>query len=440
MRLYGTMEIDNDGVLNIGGVSSLKLVEEFGTPLLVLDEAEIINNIQLYNKAFREFYPDFALAYAGKAFMNRTLCKILEARGIGIDVVSGGELFMALQAGFPAADIYFHGNNKSEDEIKMALESGVGRIMLDNLQEAFLLNQLSDKKQKVILRVTPGIEAHTHEFIQTGQLDSKFGVSVYRGQALETIREILKMDNLELMGIHSHIGSQIFNMTSFARVVDVLMELMVEVREKTSHTLTELDLGGGLGVAYLEEEELSDINEYARIISERVIKNSSRHRFPEPRVIIEPGRSIIATAGTTLYRVGTIKEIPSVRKYIAVDGGMTDNIRPALYGAEYEALIANRALDSNEEMVTVTGKCCESGDILINNINLPEAENGDILAISCTGAYTYSMANNYNLIPRPAVVIVKDGKADLIIRRESYEDLLKYDILPERFKNEVSLS
>lgn len=438
MRLYGTMEIDQNGVLNIGGISTVELVQKYGTPLLVLDEKEIRNNIKRYQEAFKENYSKVKLAYAGKAFMNRTLCKILEEEGMGLDVVSGGELFTALSADFPAEAIYFHGNNKGLNELKMAINAGVGRIMVDNLQEARLINQLTNKKEKVILRVTPGIEAHTHEFIQTGQIDSKFGVSIYRGQALEVIKEILKMENLELMGVHAHIGSQIFNLSSFAREVDVLMDFMAEVREKTGYTMLELDLGGGLGIAYLEKEEIPDLNEFARLISDRVTTRAEKLKYPLPVVIIEPGRSIIGTAGTTLYTIGTIKDIPAVRKYLAVDGGMTDNIRPALYGAEYEAIIANRALEANREMVTVAGKCCESGDILIHDIKLPEARSGDILAVSCTGAYTYAMASNYNCLLKPAIVLVKEGQADIIVRRESYEDLINNDVIPERFQGELT--
>ncbi len=438
MRLYGTMEIDQNGVLNIGGISTVELVKKYGSPLLVIDEAEIRNNIRKYFRAFRANYPEVRLAYAGKAFINRTLCKILEEEGMGLDVVSGGELFVALAADYPPEGIFFHGNNKSLDELKMAINAGVGRIMVDNLQEAKLISQLSHKKVKVILRVTPGIEAHTHEFIQTGQIDSKFGVSIYRGQALEVIKEILKMENVELMGIHAHIGSQIFNLTSFAREVDVLMDFMSEVRAETGHTMAELDLGGGLGIAYLEQDEVPDINGYARLIAERLSMRAEKLKYPLPKIIIEPGRSIIGTAGTTLYTIGTIKDIPAVRKYLAVDGGMTDNIRPALYGAEYEAVVANRALKPNKEIVTVAGKCCESGDILIHDIKLPETRSGDILAISCTGAYTYAMASNYNCLPRPAVILVKENKADLIIKRESYEDIIRNDVLPERFKGELT--
>lgn len=440
MRLYGTMEINNDGILMIGKYSTLDLIKEYGSPLLVLDEKEIRNNARKYVDSFRDFYPRAEIVYAGKAFINRTLCRILAEEDLGLDVVSGGELYIALQAGFLPEKIYFHGNNKSVEELKMALESGVGRIMIDNLQECFLLNELAAGrgcKVKVILRVTPGIEAHTHEFIQTGQIDSKFGVSIYRGQALDTIKEILKLERLELTGIHAHIGSQILNTTSFAREIDVMMDFMNEVRQETGFILRELDLGGGLGIAYTENESNPDIREYASLVAERVQINSNRLNYPEPVIINEPGRSIIATAGTTLYTIGTIKDIPAVRKYLAVDGGMTDNIRPALYGAEYEAVIANKAAKKDYEIVTIAGKCCESGDILIHDIKLPQAEPGDILAISCTGAYSYAMSSNYNGLPRLAVVLVNEGKADLIIRRESYNDLIKNDLIPDRFEREL---
>lgn len=436
MRLYGTMAIDEEGVLNIGGISTVELVNRFGSPLLVLDEKEIRNNARKYVESFKKYYPKSRTAYAGKAFINRTFCRIIEEEGLGLDVVSGGELYVALKAGFPPERIYFHGNNKSISELDMALKAGIGRFMVDNLQEAHLLNKLAgndDSKVKVILRVTPGIEAHTHEFIQTGQIDSKFGVSIYRGQALEVIKEILSLERLKLKGIHAHIGSQIFNLTSFAREVDVLLDFMAEVRDKTGYILDELDLGGGLGIAYTEDDIHPDIEEYARLIGDKVREKAHMLNYPLPVIINEPGRSIIGTAGTTLYTIGTIKDIPAVRKYLAVDGGMTDNIRPALYGAEYEAILANRALEEGKELVTIAGKCCESGDILIHDIKLPEARPDDILAISCTGAYSYAMASNYNGLPRPAVVLVNDGRADLIIKRESYDDLLKNDVIPERF-------
>lgn len=436
MQLFGTMEIDQKGILKIGGISSIELVKEFGTPLLVLDEEEIRRNARKYKRAFIEHYPETKIVYAGKAFINRTLLKIIAEEGLGLDVVSGGELYTALQADFPVEKIYFHGNNKSLAEIKMAVEAGIGYFMVDNLQEARVINSLAndgDEKVKIILRVTPGIEAHTHEFIQTGQIDSKFGVSIYREQALEVIREILKLKNLNLIGIHAHIGSQIFNLTSFAREIDVMLDFMNQVKVKLDYYLEELDLGGGLGIAYTSEDERPDINHYARLIWEKLKEKAYSISYKLPQIIVEPGRSIIATAGTTLYTIGSIKEIPAVRKYLAVDGGMTDNIRPALYGAEYEAVLANKANRKEGELVTIAGKCCESGDILIHDINLPVAESGDILAISCTGAYTYAMSNNYNSLPRPAIVLVKGGQADLIIQRESYEDLLKNDVIPERF-------
>lgn len=435
--MYGTMEISNSGVLHIGGISTVDLVEKYGTPLLVFDEWEIRKKAREYVKAFNKYYPNSRTVYASKAFLNQALCYIIEEEGLGLDVVSGGELYIALKAGFPPEKIFFHGNNKSNAEIKMAVEAGIGRFMLDNLKEARYINKVAgrlEKSIKAILRVTPGIEAHTHEFIQTGQIDSKFGVSVYRDQALKAIEEIIRMDNIELTGVHVHIGSQIFNLTSFSRTIDVMFEFMNNVRDKTGYILKELDLGGGLGIPYTEDEPDPGIDEYARLVSEKVREKSHEFDYPLPVIINEPGRSIIGTAGTTLYTVGTVKEIPFIRKYLAVDGGMTDNIRPALYGAEYDAILANRADDEREEIVSIAGKCCESGDILIHDIKMPEAREGDIIAIPCTGAYTYAMSSNYNGLRRPAVVLVNDGNADLIIKRESYEDLIKNDIVPARLR------
>lgn len=436
MKLHGTMDIDDEGVLNIGGVSTSELVESFGTPLLVLDEEEIRQNIGKYVNSFEENYCNFKVLYAGKAFLNRTLCKVLEEEKIGLDVVSGGELYIALQAGFPPEEIYFHGNNKLPAEIEMGLENDIGRFMVDNLQEAELLNELAGKKDKqvdVILRITPGIEAHTHEFIQTGHLDSKFGVSFTNGQALNLIKKIINSENLNLKGLHAHIGSQIFDFIAYEKLIEVMFEFLDEIKTETGQILKELDLGGGLGIMYTEEDDPPVINDFIEVVTNKVSDEADNYNYPLPQVLIEPGRSIVGTAGTTLYRVGTIKKVPEMSKYIAVDGGMTDNIRPALYDADYDAFLANRCNEKAAEKVTIAGKCCESGDILIEDINLPAARPGDILAVTSTGAYTYAMSSNYNGIPRLAVVLVRDGEANLIIKRESYDDLIGNDVIPEGY-------
>ena len=433
MQLYGTMKVDNDGILNIGGIRATDLVKKYGTPLLVIDEEELRNNINQYMDAFNDNYSEFKVVYGGKTFLNRTICKILAEKGAGLDVVSGGELFIAMSAEFPAEDILLHGNNKLEEELEMALQYKTGRYIIDNQQEAELLNKLAGevgKKVNAILRVAPGIEAHTHEYIITGHLDSKFGVSFAGGKAREVLKRIMDFDNINVTGIHSHIGSQIFELESYQKLIAVLFNFLDEFRQDTGEILTELDLGGGLGVPYLQGDNPPSITEFIQIVSEAVKKEAKEYNYPLPRIIVEPGRSVIGTAGTTLYRVGSIKKIPGNSKYIAVDGGMTDNIRPALYDAKYEGFFANRCYDKNEDKVNIAGKCCESGDILIKGAELPSANRGDILAITVTGAYTYSMASNYNGIPRPAVVLVKDGNDNLINKRESYRDLLKTDVVP----------
>jgi diaminopimelate decarboxylase len=437
LRLYGSMEIDKKGVLNIGGISSIKLAEKYDTPLLVLDEKEIRDNARKYVNLFNKYYPRSRTIYASKAFLNLSICKIIEQEGLGLDVVSDGELYTALKAGFPVDDIYFHGNNKTASEISMAMDAGIAYFMVDNSQEASIINNLAIKKnkiQRIILRVTPGIEAHTHEFIQTGQIDSKFGVSIYGDQAMNAINDILKLKMLDLRGLHVHIGSQIFNLISYVRAIDVMLDFMSEVRDETGYVLKELDLGGGLGISYTENETSPGIYNYTKLVAENLQEKCEKLDYPLPDIINEPGRSIIGTAGTTLYTIGTIKNIPGIRKYLAIDGGMSDNIRPALYGAEYEAVLANRADEIGTELVTIAGKCCESGDILIHDIKLPRANCGDILAMSCTGAYSYAMSSNYNGLPRPAVVLVNEGQSDLIIKRESYEDLIRNNLIPERLK------
>lgn len=443
MRLHGTMAITQAGHLTIGGCDTRELVERFGTPLMIVDEAEVRRKCREYRTAFRGTGVENETIYASKAFLTMSMCKILADEGLGLDVVSGGELYIAQVANFPLKKVYFHGNNKTPQELAMALEAGVGRFMIDNLQEVQILNHLAAErgmKADVIFRVTPGIEAHTHEFIQTGQLDSKFGMGVSNGVAFEVIREAMALPQIRIRGIHCHIGSQIFNLESFARTVEIMMDFMGELRDGLGLTIRELDLGGGVGIPYTSSEEEVSIREYALIVADTLKRKAAELNLPLPKVINEPGRSIIATAGTTLYTIGTIKEIPGIRTYVAVDGGMTDNIRPALYGAQYEALVANKALAEPTQTVTITGRACESGDMLIHDLQIPEVEAGDIIAVSCTGAYTYAMSSNYNALPRPAIVLVNEGEADVIIRRETYHDLVRRDRVPQRLENTETLA
>ncbi len=443
MKLQGTMNINQKGHLEIGGCDATDLVQEFGTPLYVMDEDFVRQNCRNYYEAFNGSYPNSQVIYASKAFVTAAMCKIVEAEGLGLDVVSGGELYTALLAKFPAEKIYFHGNNKTPDELKMALEANIGRFVVDNLYEMEMLNALAgeaNKKAHILIRLTPGIEAHTHEYIQTGQIDSKFGMVISNGQALEGIKKALTYENLVLKGLHCHIGSQIFELESYQHAAEVMMEFVHKVTVETGLKVEELNLGGGFGIYYCAGDRPASVKTYATIVMEAVKRKAEEYGIALPKVIVEPGRSIVGAAGVTLYTIGSVKDIPGVRKYVAVNGGMTDNPRPALYQARYAAIIANKANLPKEDEVSIAGKCCESGDMLIWDLAVPQVEPGDILAVSATGAYNYSMASNYNRIPRPAVVLAKDGKAELIVRRESYADIVQNDIIPERFKKNQKLS
>lgn len=437
MVQHGTMEVNEEGNLEVGGCDVTNIATEYGTPLYILDEKELRDNCRAYRQAFEEWYPKSETIYASKAFMSLTICKIVEEEGLGLDVVSGGELYTALEADFPTDKIYFHGNNKTPEELEMALNEEIGRIVVDNDYELELLNELADQQGKradILIRVTPGVEAHTHSYIQTGQTDSKFGVGIQNGLALETIKKAVELENIDVKGIHCHIGSQIFNLESFEVAVDVMLDFVEEVKTETGLVMEELNIGGGIGIKYTDEDQSVSIDKYAELVAKAIKQKCKEINIPLPKVINEPGRSIIGTAGSTIYTVGSIKNIPDVRKYVAVDGGMPDNIRPALYEAEYEAIVANKANQKPEEVVSITGKCCESGDMLIWDIELPEMEPGDILLTPCTGAYGYAMANNYNSLPKPGVVLVNNGQVEEIIRGERYEDLVAKEEIPARLK------
>jgi len=435
MHLQGTMQVNERGRLNIGGCDVVQLARDFGTPLYIFDEAHIRKNCQLFYQAFAIAEGRSKVIYASKAFLTTAMCRIIASEGLGLDVVSGGELYTALAAGFPVNDIYFNGNNKSYAELCQALEAGIGRFVVDNFYELEVLSRLAAERgqtARVILRVTPGIEAHTHEYIRTGQIDSKFGFTLPNGQALAAAKRVKELPGIKFKGLHCHIGSQIFELEPYSQAAATMLELAAEIKEATGLITAELDLGGGFGIYYTAEDSPRLIEEYAKTILGRVKEEAGALGLPLPRVIVEPGRSIIGPAGCTAYTVGVIKEIPGVRKYVAVDGGMTDNIRPALYGAKYEAIVANKAILPAEETVAISGKCCESGDMLIWEAELPRLEAGDILIVACTGAYGYTMASNYNRLGRPAAVLVYEGNADLIIKREDYNDLLRNDVLPAR--------
>ncbi|MFH1362181.1 MAG: diaminopimelate decarboxylase [bacterium] len=417
-NLPDTAKINKLNHLEIGGVDCLDLAQEFGTPLYVMDEATVRNRCRGYLDSFRKYYPNTEVAYACKALCTAGILKVVDSEGMCFDVSSGGEVYTALKSGIDPKKLYFHGNNKTRAELKMALEAGVGRIMVDTTQEIINLAQITKelgRPAEVMMRINPGIEAHTHEYIKTGLIDSKFGVP--QNEIEEAVQFIQKREQIKLVGFHAHIGSQIFDTKPFVDETKLLIELTKR------YGTEELNIGGGPGIAYQSSDEPPGIEAYAEQIT-KVLKGQT-----EAKLVLEPGRSIVGNAGVTLYTVGAIKNIPDVRKYILVDGGMADNPRPILYQAVYDAKIANKANDQASEKVTIGGRFCESGDILIKDIKLPKVEVGDSLAVLSTGAYGYSMASNYNRVGRPAMVLVNNGQATLIVKREDYDDLVRNDVV-----------
>jgi len=425
--LPSSARLRSDGHLEIGGADTVELAREFGTPLFVMCEQTFRERARRY----REAYPRADVYYAGKAFLCVEMARMVAAEGLGLDVASGGELYTALKADFPPERIIFHGNNKSDAELEMGLNGGVGRIVADSMEELERADRIAGSlsaRGNVMLRVTPGVEAHTHEYIQTGQEDSKFGMSVEGGVALEAAKRARDLANIDVVGFHSHIGSNITGVEAFLRTVEILAEFCATVRDATGIAPAELNLGGGLGIAYTRGDFPARVESFATEVRAKLETEMKRYGLPVPRVGVEPGRWLIANAMVTLYTVGTVKEIPGIRTYVSVDGGMSDNIRPALYGARYEALLANKADVPSDHVVTIAGSHCEQGDLLIKDVSLPASvARGDILAVPATGAYGYSMASNYNRFPRPAVIAVQDGRAREIIARETYDDLIARD-------------
>lgn len=433
MFLHGTSRISSSGELVIGGVSTVSLVEQFGTPLIVYDEMLIREQMRAYIRPLVARGTLHRIAYACKAFSSVAMCRLAEEEGLWLDAVSAGELHTALRAGFPPERIFMHGNNKTPEELVMAIEAGVGMIVLDNFYEIDLLAETLSRygaSMDVLLRVAPGVDAHTHEYITTGQQDSKFGFDLFSGQVQRAVEHVAAYPQIHIIGLHSHIGSQIFDVDGFRAAAERMAELYTGLEKRYGLQLSVLNLGGGLGVRYTQEDMMPPIEHAVAGILEVTEAAFRKHGRPFPILMLEPGRSLVAAAGTTLYRIGSRKEIPDVRTYVAVDGGMTDNPRLALYEAKYEACVANKMLVTDtKETVSIAGKCCESGDMLIWDAVLPRTEPGDLLAVSCTGAYNYAMASNYNRIARPAVVFVKDGKARLVIRRETLDDVVHLDIV-----------
>lgn len=437
MFLHGTSKINNRGHLEIGGCDVADLKEQFGTPLYIVDEALVRQRAREYVAAFEQTGLRFQVAYASKAFSVKAMCILAEQEGLSLDVVSDGELFTALEAGFPVERIHFHGNNKTDEEINMGIDAGIGCFVVDNFIELYRLNELAAEKNavvKVLLRITPGVEAHTHDYISTGQTDSKFGFDLGNGSAEKAVELANTLEAIHLLGIHSHIGSQIFEVEGFKMAVEKLAQFAVHIRDTYNVIFEVINVGGGFGIRYIEGDTPLPVATYVTAIADSLKENFTKANYAWPEIWVEPGRSLVGDAGTTLYTVGTQKDIPGVRRYVAVDGGMTDNPRPALYQSKYDAVVANRANEEATELVSIAGKCCESGDMLIWDVKIPEVSRGDLLAVFCTGAYNYSMASNYNRIRRPAVVFVKDGQADVVVERESLADIVCNDVVPARLQ------
>ncbi len=430
--LYKNLSVNEKGHLAIGGMDGVELAAEYGTPLYVLDEEVIRQNCRTYVEAMHDaFGPDAAPLFASKALCFKGIYPIVESEGMCVDVVSPGEIYTALAAGFPAGKMFFHGTNKTDSDIEYGVMSGVGHFVVDNLNELAILDNVCEKqgvKQKVLLRLTCGLDPHTLEAINTGKVDSQFGVPIDTGQADNFVKEAMSCGNISIEGFHSHVGSQIFESDSFNRQVEILAEYAAKCRDEYGLTVNVLNIGGGFGVRYTEEDPKLNIPERINEIKGHLEVACEKYNLEMPTVYMEPGRSIVADAGVTLYTTGGIKEVKGYRNYVTVDGGMTDNPRYALYKSEYTVLNASRASENADFECTIAGRCCESGDRVAEDIKIAKPERGDIVAVLTTGAYNYSMASNYNRIPRPAMVMIKDGSSRLVIKRESFEDLLRNEL------------
>ncbi|MGI5897376.1 MAG: diaminopimelate decarboxylase [Oscillospiraceae bacterium] len=432
MFVSRNLDVNEKGHLTIAGNDAVDLARKYGTPLYVMDEDLIRENCRQFRQSFERYYNGAGLAcYASKAFCCKEMCRIIAEEGMGLDVVSIGELYTALGVAFPAERIYFHGNNKSDEELRYALEQNIGCIVVDNREELLRLNAMAErlgKKPDIMFRIKPGIDAHTHSFVRTGQIDSKFGLALETGEALTVLKEAVGMQHVHLKGVHCHIGSQIFDLEPFQLAARVMLGFIAQLKRETGFEVEQLNLGGGFGIKYVPENTPVPYDEYIKEVSVVVAEEAQKLGVRQPFILIEPGRSIAGPAGVTLYTVGAVKEIPNIRTYVSVDGGMTDNPRYALYQAEYDMAIANRAAQEKDTVVTVAGKCCESGDLLGEKVPLQQVQAGDILAVFATGAYNYSMASRYNRTAVPPVVMVKDGTSRIVVKRETLEDLVKNDL------------
>jgi len=430
--LPDTAGVSEKGHLTLGGCDVVELVAEFGTPLYVFDEATLRRTCAEYRKEFGQSYGDVLVIYAAKAFVNRALAMIIKEEGLGLDVVSGGELSIARSVDFPMGKVYFHGNNKLREEIELAVSCRVGRIVVDNLYELPLINEVAKESgitQDILIRLTPGVDAHTHRHVTTGVIDSKFGLPIALGQAEEAVVKAMSSSNLKLIGLHVHLGSLIFSAEPYQEAIKIVFRFAAEMRERHGLDFREFSPGGGFAIEYTRDAPAQGVAYYAGAIAEAIQSSSKELGMQLPRLIVEPGRAIVGRSGVAVYRAGATKDIPGVRRYISVDGGMADNIRPALYGSRYEVLIANKVTEDEVEQVSIAGKFCESGDVLAKDVDVPKTVPGDTVVIPVAGAYCLPLGSNYNASLKPAVVLVKEGKARIIRRRESYDDLMRCDFV-----------
>lgn len=431
MFISDNLTVNEKGHLAVSGVDTIQLAEEYGTPLYVMDESVIRDACSRFRRSMEEFYGDGLVCYASKAFSCKEMYRIVNSEGIGIDVVSAGELYTAASVDFPMEKVCFHGNNKTDAELELAVEKKVGRIIVDNIYELERLDKFAEKKGvsvNIMFRIKPGIDAHTHDFVKTGQIDSKFGFALETGEAFEAVKTAIKLKNVELVGLHCHIGSQIFDIDPFVHAAEVMLGFIAKIKAELSYEIKELNLGGGFGIKYTNEDKPSPFEKFMECVSAEVKKICAEKNIRLPFIIIEPGRSIAAPAGLTLYTIGGIKNIPNIRTYVSIDGGMCDNPRYALYKSEYDIENASRAGEEKTEKITLAGKCCESGDLIGENMPVQHVEVGDIVAVLATGAYNYSMSSNYNRLCKPAVVMVKDGQSRLAVKRETLEDIIRNDV------------
>ncbi|MDF2556704.1 MAG: diaminopimelate decarboxylase [Bacillales bacterium] len=431
MKISETVTVNEQNHLTIDGKDAMNLIKKYGTPLYVYNVSLIRERARLFVDTFRKLGVKAQVAYASKAFSCIAMCQLAAEEKMSLDVVSGGELFTALRAGFPADRIHFHGNNKSESELRMAINAKIGCIVVDNFYEIECLKRLCgelDTQVSILLRVAPGVEAHTHEYVVTGQEDSKFGFDLFNGQAEEALMKTLDDTFFNVLGVHSHIGSQMFETEGFVLAAEKIFNQLLNWKKKFGYFPEVLNLGGGFGIRYTDEDRPLPVSDYVEVIVEKIKSLAYEARVDIPEIWIEPGRSIVGDAGMTLYKLGSQKTVPNTRQYLTVDGGMGDNIRTALYDAKYTGVLVNRVYDQNETTYAIAGKCCESGDMLIWDLPLPTVKEDDYLAVFSTGAYCYSMASNYNRLPRPAVVFVENGEDKLVVKRESYEDIILNDL------------